>query len=75
MGQRPVTCPYWAFLDRTVREVLDAYGWFESGQVGLFAGDDPPNILVEAIGIYHRALNRIRAHDLELARQNTEPRS
>lgn len=46
--------------------MLDAYRWFESGQLELFLGSDPPAVLVECIGIYHGALNRVWSHDRQL---------
>lgn len=62
-GFRPAECPWRAFEDPIVSEVLDAYRWFESGQLAIQLGNDPPAILVEAIGVYHGALNRVWSHD------------
>lgn len=50
-------------------EVLRAYRWYETGQVALWLGADPPQALLEGITHYHSALNRVLAKDLELKQE------
>jgi hypothetical protein len=69
-GVEPMTCPWRAFDDPDVAEVMRLYRWFESGQLALAIGSDPPNALVEAIGIYHGALSSVRAHDTRARQTN-----
>lgn len=71
-GEEPTTCPWRAYEDPMIAEVLRAYRWFESGQLGLLLGSDPPNVLVEAIGIYHGALATVRAHDTRTQQKNAK---
>lgn len=42
---------------------MSAYAWFESGQVDLYLGDDPPNVIVEALTHYHLSLLRARSYE------------
>jgi len=65
-GVEPSTCPWRALYDPLVIEVIQAYRWFESGQLALFIGEDPPAVLVEAIGIYHSAVRAVVSHDRQL---------
>lgn len=59
-------CPWRVFTDPYVHDVLNAYRWFESGQVALSFGTiDGPNIIVEGVGHYHATLNRLRLDDME----------
>jgi hypothetical protein len=60
-GTRAETCPWYAFTLPLVIDTISAYTFFESGQLAMAIGADPPNILVEAIECYHNALNRVRA--------------
>ena len=59
-GTRAETCPWWSFHEPIVIDTLDAYPFFESGQLSFKLGDDPPAVMVEAIGVYHSALARVR---------------
>lgn len=61
-GTRSATCPWSVFRDdENVIATLKAYPFFESGQLDFALGDDPPNILVESLEVYHTALNRTRS--------------
>ena len=68
-GERPRMCPWRAFYEPLVIETMHAYRWFESGQLAIMLGADPPALLVEAIGIYHGALNHVWAQDQKAAQQ------
>jgi hypothetical protein len=43
---------------------MEAYAWFESGQLEVALGADPPAVLIEAIRLYHGALATVRAADM-----------
>lgn len=67
-GTRPGGCPWRAFYDEDVAEIMDAYEWFSSGQLSAWI-DDPPNVLIEGISVFHSALERAKAHDADLLRK------
>lgn len=69
-GARPTTCPWRAFWDEDVATVINAYAWFESGQIATFLGDDPPNVLIEGVSWFHRAMSEALADDF--AKRNKE---
>jgi len=72
MGQRPHGCPWAAFRDPDVVNVLRAYDFFGSGQCAEWWGEDPEWWLVEGVRVYHRALGRARADALKVQRQRDE---
>jgi|GEM_PF-4169646 len=57
-GTRAETCPWFAFHDPLVADVLNVYPFFESGQLAFAAGRNPPALLVEAVREYHAAMGR-----------------
>jgi hypothetical protein len=59
-GTRAMTCPWWSFHDAIVIDTLEVYPFFESGQLEFVCGNDPPAVLVEAVGVYHTAFARAR---------------
>jgi hypothetical protein len=59
LGTRPVTCPWRVFSDPLVRDVMSAYPLYESGQLALLIGSDPPKRLIQGIAEYHSALRTI----------------
>ena len=71
-GERPDTCPWRAFQEPLVADVLRAYGLFESGQMALWLGADPPAVLVEAVVFYHASVNRVRADRDERERKKRD---
>lgn len=62
-GTAPRTCPWRSFYDPLVIEVMNTIPQLEKG-IGLV--DDPPAILVEAIGVYQLALNATRNEEQRL---------
>lgn len=66
-GHVPTGCPWRAYDDPVVIEAMESYAWFESGQLEMAIGADPPAVLVEAIRIYHSALASVRAADMKSA--------
>ena len=73
VGVEPPTCPWRAFGDPRVREVLRCFRWYEKGQVREAWGDDPPAWLVQALDIFARALDTARADiaDIEHERRQS----
>lgn len=71
-GHKPSTCPWRAFYDPLVREVLEVFWSIEGGNLGGVIGEDPPGILVDAIGVFKRALDATQAEDDRLRREERE---
>lgn len=71
-GHRPSTCPWRAFYHPLVREVLEVHWAVEQGNLAAVIGTDPPYLLVEALGIFRRALLATQAEERKLKRQETE---
>ena len=59
-GHLPDTCPWSAFSDPVVQDVVEAYGWEEQGQLAMWWGSDPPNHLIEGMHVFKRAVARTR---------------
>lgn len=59
-GERPHTCPWYPFHEPDVRAVIQAYDFFESGQLSEWWGADPEWWLVEAVRFYHRCVGQAR---------------
>ncbi len=70
-GEASASCAWRAFRDPFVARVLDAYRWFESGQVATFA-PRASHRLVEGIGFYHRALNICQGKHMDLDREEAK---
>ena len=68
-GDRPLTCPWRAFYDPLVRDVIDIYPYFSTGQLAMVLGPDPPTKIIEALGYYHTVLERISAKQFEAERK------
>lgn len=71
-GHRPPSCPWSAFSDPLVRDVLHAYRFFESGQLSIGIGDDPPARLVEGIALYHTSVQHLQADDIQRRREENK---
>lgn len=69
---RPPSCPWSAFEDPLVQDVTRAYRFFESGQLDVYLGGDPPAKIVEGIAHYHAAIQRVQMDDLEKRRKKLE---
>ena len=64
-GERPITCPWRAFYDPLVKDVLRLYPFYTSGQLAIVLGPDPPLYIVEAVAYYHDKIERIRIKQME----------
>lgn len=70
-GERPDGCPWRAFDDPYVGEVLRAYRWWKAGQLAL-RWPDPPVALLIGLEVYDAALNAVQAHDSREERKRRE---
>jgi hypothetical protein len=68
-GFAPPTCPWRAYYDPLVREVVDLWWAEEHGNMAAVLGDAPPGILVDAVGAFSRALKATMAEDSKLANE------
>jgi hypothetical protein len=66
-GVEPVSCPWRAFSLPLVTDVLKAFQFFESGNLGV-ALPEPSHKLVEALGFWSQVNNRVQAKQMELER-------
>jgi hypothetical protein len=74
VGHRPVSCPWRAYYDPLVREVM-ALSWaVEEGNLAAATGDDPPAILLDAVGMYRQALSATLAEDRRIADEERRAR-
>lgn len=65
-GTEPPECPWHAYSDPEVLAVIDAWRWFDKGQLALRLGNDPPRWLVEGVRVFNAALEAARADVMEL---------
>ncbi len=71
-GDRPDGCPWRAFYDPVVQNVLIAYRFFESGQLAQYWGADPPRLYIDAIAHYHVVRRRVIDKKMEQDRLERE---
>ena len=60
-------CPWQAFDDPLVSDVVQAYPWWEKSQLSLFTGPHPPARFVEAFDVYQRAIQKLQNDEAEKA--------
>lgn len=73
-GDRPPTCPWRAFWDPLVRQVLHAYPWFLKQQLAIVE-PEPSNRLVEGIAHYHHALSAVEFKQIEQERKEAQAKA
>lgn len=73
-GHRPVSCPWRAYYDPLVREVMSVSWAAEAGNLAAALGEDPPAVLVDALGVYRSALAATLAEDRRLAEEERKAR-
>lgn len=71
-GERPPTCPWWAFQDPLVGETMRAHRLYRRNALASAYGHDVPAVLISAIDVYDTALTRIEAFDMEEIRKKHE---
>ncbi len=62
VGSEPPTCPWRAFYDPLVMEVIPLSSYFENGNLAVKVGKDPPAVLLEALETYSVAKDSMVAH-------------
>jgi hypothetical protein len=67
-GVEPVSCPWRAFSYPLVTDVLKAFQFFESGNLGV-ALPEPSHKLVEALGWWSQVNNRVQSKQMEMDRK------
>lgn len=71
-GERPAGCPWRAFADPYVGEVLRAYRWWKAGQLETrYAGAVPASI-AWGVEVYDAALNSVQVVDMRADREKRE---
>lgn len=68
-GGEPPECPWRAWSDPEVAQVIDAWSAWDKGQLAAVVGDDPPHWLVEGVLAFGRALDAARADVSEVERR------
>lgn len=62
-GYRPPTCPWRAMYDPLVAPVIRAARFGDRGLGHLATDEDPPAVLIDALGVYLSAREATRNHD------------
>lgn len=68
-GHRPPTCPWRAFMEPIVREVLSV-SWAGGGDLAAAVGPDPDAKLLEGLGVYTRAKLATEREERRLEEEN-----
>lgn len=66
VGYEPPTCPWRAYYDPLVREVMEIWWAEESGNMAAVLGQDPVGVLVDALGVFKRAIEATIAEDRKI---------
>jgi hypothetical protein len=72
-GEPQQSCPWRSLRDPFVRRVVDAYPWFESGQIGT-AFPGASHRFIEGLGYYHARLGLCHSKHMELEREAAQKR-
>lgn len=71
-GHAPPACPWRVMYDPLVREVLALMPMVDSGNLAAVVGQDAPAKVLEAIGVYQRALASTRSEDERLRHERAK---
>lgn len=71
-GHKPHTCPWRAYSDPLVAEVMQHAWACDPPNLDASLGADPPAILVDAIGHYRMSLLATQGEDAKLRRERLE---
>lgn len=77
-GDRPPTCPWAAFRDPAVADIVNMHRAAKTGDGHHLASVlqlDPPQLVWEGIQHYHQVFSSIVGHDRELHFENQRKRS
>lgn len=72
-GYRPDTCPWRAYYDPLVTEVMSLSWAIESGNLAAVVNESTPAVLVDALGVYRMALLATRAEEARLRKPKNKP--
>lgn len=72
VGHRPHTCPWRAYYEPLVQEVIALSDYVEKGNLGAVVGNDSPAILIDALTVYRSALNATLSEDRRLRAEKAE---
>jgi len=62
VGDEPPSCPWRSFYDPLVMEVISLVRAEEKGNLGAVIGDDPPQLLLDALDVFVRARESTISH-------------
>lgn len=71
-GERPSGCPWRAFADPYVGEVLRAYRWWKAGQLETKYPAGVPAPIAWGVEVYDSALNMVQVVDARADREKRE---
>ena len=71
-GIEPVSCPWRAFSDPYVAEVLRAYRWWKAGQLESRYPGGVPAPIASGVEVYDSALNSVQVVDMRADREKRE---
>ena len=71
-GERPSGCPWRAFSDPYVAEVLRAYRWWKAGQLESRYPGGVPAPIASGVEVYDSALNSVQVVDMRADREKRE---
>jgi len=60
-GAEPPECPWNAWSDPEVKAVVNAWQWFDKGQLSALLGEDPPAWILDGVRTFAAALDAARA--------------
>jgi len=72
-GGSPPSCPWQAYEDPVICEILAAYGACATGMgvsTALLLPADPPHLIWQGVNFYRHVSAKVRDHDEELERKN-----
>jgi hypothetical protein len=71
-GERPSGCPWRAFADPYVAEVLRAHRWWKSGQLATRYPTGVPAPIAWGVEVYDVALNTVQVVDMRADREKRD---
>jgi hypothetical protein len=71
-GHAPSTCPWRAFSDPLVREVMGCEWASGDGNLSAVIGTDPPFQLAAALGIFERSMKATQADERKIKADEAE---
>lgn len=72
LGREPPECPWNSWADSDVATIVDAWAWYDKGQLETLLGDDPPQWILDGVREFARALDLSRADVMDQERKARE---